>query len=178
MACGTWGECGFYLFCFKKTGFCTIEARILCQDRLTYCTALFLTLGLGLVLWPSLGQVACTGQSPHRRGRVSPDKRVLPLPWRWSHQTSTSQPGWGEWVVGSGESGTPRRFFFLMPPSCFLLQEPVISVSLCTTTAAARSGEWRAIPRGDTRTQLDNWDAAAWCMRDAGNAGLMQVMHA
>ena len=53
-------------------------------------------------LWPLLGQVTCMGQPPHRRGRVSPDKRVPPLPWWRSHPTSTSQPGWGGWVVGSG----------------------------------------------------------------------------
>ena len=34
--------------CFvKKTGFCTIEARILGQDRLTYCAA-FSNLGVGV----------------------------------------------------------------------------------------------------------------------------------
>ena len=38
----------FYLFCFfKKTGFCTIEAGILGQDRLTYCAA-FSNLGVGV----------------------------------------------------------------------------------------------------------------------------------
>ena len=64
-------------------------------------------------LWPSLGQVASAGQPPHRRGRVSPDKRVLPLPWRWSHPTSTSQPWWGGWVVGSGgKRSTPQVLFF------------------------------------------------------------------
>ena len=47
VACGTWGACGFYLFCLKKTGFCTIEARILGQDRLTYCAA-FSNLGVGV----------------------------------------------------------------------------------------------------------------------------------
>ena len=64
-------------------------------------------------LWPSLGQVTCTGQPPHRRGRVSPDKRVPPLPWWRSHPTSTSQPGWGGWVVGSGgKRSTPQVLFF------------------------------------------------------------------
>ena len=37
----------FNLFCFKKKGFCTIEARILGQDRLTYC-AVFSNLGVGV----------------------------------------------------------------------------------------------------------------------------------
>ena len=41
------------LICFvKKNGFCTIEARILDQGRLTYCAAFSLTLGLGLVYFP------------------------------------------------------------------------------------------------------------------------------
>ena len=39
--------------------------------------------GICSSLWPSLGQVSCTGQPPHRRGRVSPDKRVPPLPCWW-----------------------------------------------------------------------------------------------
>ena len=37
----------FICFVLKKAGFCTIEARILGQDRLTYCAA-FSNLGVGV----------------------------------------------------------------------------------------------------------------------------------
>ena len=50
-------------------------------------------------LWPSLGQVTCTGQPPHRRGRVPPDKRVPPLPWWWSH-SNPNPPTRVGWVPG------------------------------------------------------------------------------
>ena len=48
-ACGLWdvGRMWFLFVLFKKTGFCTIEARILGQDRLTYCAA-FSNLGVGV----------------------------------------------------------------------------------------------------------------------------------
>ena len=40
--------------CFvKKAGFCTIEARILGQDRLTYC-AVFSNLGVGVSITNSI----------------------------------------------------------------------------------------------------------------------------
>ena len=70
-------------------------------------------------LWPSLGQVACTGQPPHRRGRVSPDKRIPPLPWRWSHPTPTPPTRVG-WVPGwwCREVDHPVGFFFFcLPPA-------------------------------------------------------------
>ena len=68
-------------------------------------------------LWPSLGQVASAGQPPHRRGRVSPDKRVLPLPWRWSHPTP-NPPTWVGWVPGGrwGKAEHTGGVFFFCPP--------------------------------------------------------------
>ena len=68
-------------------------------------------------LWPSLGQVTCTGQPPHRRGRVSPDKRVPPLPW-WRSHSNPNPPTWVGWV-GGGQWGkaehTGGYFFFCAP---------------------------------------------------------------
>ena len=52
-ACGLWdvGRMWFLFVLFlKKTGFCTIEAGILGQDRLTYCAA-FSNLGVGVSRW-------------------------------------------------------------------------------------------------------------------------------
>ena len=48
-ACGLWdvGRMWFLFVLLKKAGFCTIEARILGQDRLTYCAA-FSNLGVGV----------------------------------------------------------------------------------------------------------------------------------
>ena len=69
-------------------------------------------------LWPSLGQVTCTGQPPHRRGRVSPDKRVPPLPWWWSHSNPNppNPGGVGAWVVVAG-SRSPRGLVFFLRAS-------------------------------------------------------------
>ena len=55
-------------------------------------------------LWPSLGQVTCTGQPPHRRGRVSPDKRMPPCPGGGLTPTllqpHPNPPTWVGWVPG------------------------------------------------------------------------------
>ena len=71
-------------------------------------------------LWPSLGQVACTGQPPHRRGRVSPDKRIPPCPGGGLTPTPTP-PTWVGWVPGGrwGKAEHRGGIFFFCPPLDF-----------------------------------------------------------
>ena len=67
-ACGLWdvGRMWFLFVLLKKNGFCAIEARILGQDRLTYCAA-FSNLGVGVSITTGWGETEVFMEVSSRR---------------------------------------------------------------------------------------------------------------